>query len=226
MPRVLLLKVLVLVLATRIGRWPAEVPFPSAPLLCMFRPSPALRPSPVWCASLCVCVQPGLLLRAGRTRLLPGRTRPRGVGYHRGSGVAAWRRLLGPRHHCHAVYRAGGCVGGAAVVVAVVVVWQLVACGVSCGFWWCALVGCSVRWRFGGFLALVPGALVACSQRQSAPLSGCPYPPLPPTPTTSPSPLLSTALCRHCPQVFWGLDKKLAQRKHFPSVNWLISYSK
>ncbi|XVF57886.1 hypothetical protein PTKIN_Ptkin07bG0018500 [Pterospermum kingtungense] len=27
-------------------------------------------------------------------------------------------------------------------------------------------------------------------------------------------------------QVFWGLDKKLAQRKHFPSVNWLISSSK
>ena len=27
-------------------------------------------------------------------------------------------------------------------------------------------------------------------------------------------------------QVFWGLDKKLAQRKHFPSVNWGISYSK
>lgn len=27
-------------------------------------------------------------------------------------------------------------------------------------------------------------------------------------------------------QVFWGLDKKLAQRKHFPSMNWLISYSK
>ena len=27
-------------------------------------------------------------------------------------------------------------------------------------------------------------------------------------------------------QVFWGLDKKLAQRKHSPSVNWLISYSK
>ncbi|KAI9023298.1 V-type proton ATPase catalytic subunit A [Hyaloraphidium curvatum] len=27
-------------------------------------------------------------------------------------------------------------------------------------------------------------------------------------------------------QVFWGLDKKLAQRKHFPSVNWNISYSK
>lgn len=27
-------------------------------------------------------------------------------------------------------------------------------------------------------------------------------------------------------KVFWGLDKKLAQRKHFPSVNWLISYSK
>merc|ERR1712039_1074370 len=26
-------------------------------------------------------------------------------------------------------------------------------------------------------------------------------------------------------QVFWGLDKKLAQRKHFPSANWLISYS-
>jgi V-type H+-transporting ATPase subunit A len=27
-------------------------------------------------------------------------------------------------------------------------------------------------------------------------------------------------------QVFWRLDKKLAQRKHFPSVNWLFSYSK
>ncbi|KAL7673752.1 hypothetical protein ACOME3_000035 [Neoechinorhynchus agilis] len=27
-------------------------------------------------------------------------------------------------------------------------------------------------------------------------------------------------------QVFWGLDKRLAQRKHFPSVNWLVSYSR
>lgn len=27
-------------------------------------------------------------------------------------------------------------------------------------------------------------------------------------------------------QVFWGLDKRLAQRKHFPSVDWLRSYSK
>ena len=27
-------------------------------------------------------------------------------------------------------------------------------------------------------------------------------------------------------QVFWGLDKRLAQRKHFPSVNWTCSYSK
>merc|ERR1712054_402013 len=27
-------------------------------------------------------------------------------------------------------------------------------------------------------------------------------------------------------QVLWGLDKKLAQRKHFPSVNWNISFSK
>merc|ERR1711862_862270 len=27
-------------------------------------------------------------------------------------------------------------------------------------------------------------------------------------------------------QVFWGLDKKLAQRKHFPSLNWNISFSK
>jgi len=27
-------------------------------------------------------------------------------------------------------------------------------------------------------------------------------------------------------QVFWGLDKKLAQRKHFPSLDWRISYSK
>jgi len=26
--------------------------------------------------------------------------------------------------------------------------------------------------------------------------------------------------------VFWGLDKKLAQRKHFPSVNTSLSYSK
>jgi len=27
-------------------------------------------------------------------------------------------------------------------------------------------------------------------------------------------------------QVFWGLDKELAKRKHFPSVNWGISYTK
>lgn len=27
-------------------------------------------------------------------------------------------------------------------------------------------------------------------------------------------------------QVFWGLDKNLARRKHFPSVNWNLSYSK
>lgn len=27
-------------------------------------------------------------------------------------------------------------------------------------------------------------------------------------------------------QVFWGLSKSLAQRKHFPSVDWNISYSK
>merc|ERR1711937_529653 len=27
-------------------------------------------------------------------------------------------------------------------------------------------------------------------------------------------------------QVFWGLDKKLAQRKHFPSIDWNISFSK
>merc|ERR1712176_978186 len=27
-------------------------------------------------------------------------------------------------------------------------------------------------------------------------------------------------------QVFWGLSKKLAQRKHFPSLDWLISYTK
>jgi vacuolar-type H+-ATPase catalytic subunit A/Vma1 len=26
--------------------------------------------------------------------------------------------------------------------------------------------------------------------------------------------------------VFWGLDKKLAQRKHFPSINTSVSYSK
>lgn len=26
-------------------------------------------------------------------------------------------------------------------------------------------------------------------------------------------------------KVFWRLDKKLAQRKHFPSLNWLYSYS-
>jgi V-type H+-transporting ATPase subunit A len=27
-------------------------------------------------------------------------------------------------------------------------------------------------------------------------------------------------------QVFWGLDKELAKRKHFPSVNWALSYTK
>ena len=27
-------------------------------------------------------------------------------------------------------------------------------------------------------------------------------------------------------QVFWGLDKKLAQKKHFPAINWNISFTK
>jgi len=27
-------------------------------------------------------------------------------------------------------------------------------------------------------------------------------------------------------QVFWGLDKKLAQKKHFPAINWSISFTK
>ncbi|KAK2194558.1 bifunctional ATPsynthase alpha-beta subunit [Babesia duncani] len=35
-----------------------------------------------------------------------------------------------------------------------------------------------------------------------------------------------TAATMSIVQVFWGLDKKLAQRKHFPSVNWNISFSK
>ena len=35
-----------------------------------------------------------------------------------------------------------------------------------------------------------------------------------------------TAQTLNIVQVFWGLDKKLAQRKHFPSINWLMSYSK
>jgi len=34
-----------------------------------------------------------------------------------------------------------------------------------------------------------------------------------------------TATTMGITQVFWGLDKKLAQRKHFPSVNWLRSTS-
>ncbi|MXI72490.1 hypothetical protein GR255_25605, partial [Mycobacterium tuberculosis] len=25
--------------------------------------------------------------------------------------------------------------------------------------------------------------------------------------------------------VFWGLDAQLAQRRHFPAINWLSSYS-
>jgi len=36
-------------------------------------------------------------------------------------------------------------------------------------------------------------------------------------------PVTSSALA--IVQVFWGLDKKLAQRKHFPSLNWSISFS-
>eukprot|EP00455_Lapot_gusevi_P049125 TRINITY_DN68_c0_g1_i1.p1 TRINITY_DN68_c0_g1~~TRINITY_DN68_c0_g1_i1.p1 ORF type:complete len:623 (+),score=237.42 TRINITY_DN68_c0_g1_i1:97-1965(+) len=35
-----------------------------------------------------------------------------------------------------------------------------------------------------------------------------------------------TAATLNIVQVFWGLDKKLAQRKHFPSLNWTLSYSK
>jgi len=34
-----------------------------------------------------------------------------------------------------------------------------------------------------------------------------------------------TVYTRNITQVFWGLDKKLAQRKHFPSVNWNDSTS-
>ena len=34
-----------------------------------------------------------------------------------------------------------------------------------------------------------------------------------------------TAATLEIVQVFWGLDKKLAQRKHFTSVNWNISHS-
>jgi len=37
-------------------------------------------------------------------------------------------------------------------------------------------------------------------------------------------PVTSTTLDKV--QVFWRLEKKLAQRKHFPSVNWLYSYSR
>ncbi|KAK1444414.1 V-type ATP synthase catalytic alpha chain [Babesia gibsoni] len=35
-----------------------------------------------------------------------------------------------------------------------------------------------------------------------------------------------TAATMSIVQVFWGLDKKLAQRKHFPAVNWGTSFSK
>ena len=55
---------------------------------------------------------------------------------------------------------------------------------------------------------------------ESSPSSLSPFPPPSPFPLYSPSSSLSFS------QVFWGLEKKLAQRKHFPSVNWLLSYSK
>ncbi len=35
-----------------------------------------------------------------------------------------------------------------------------------------------------------------------------------------------TAITLNSTQVFWALDKKLAQYRHFPEVNWLNSYSK
>jgi V-type H+-transporting ATPase subunit A len=35
-----------------------------------------------------------------------------------------------------------------------------------------------------------------------------------------------TASTLNIVQVFWGLDKKLARKKHFPAVNWNISFSK
>lgn len=35
-----------------------------------------------------------------------------------------------------------------------------------------------------------------------------------------------TASTLNIVQVFWGLDKKLARKKHFPSVNWNISFTK
>ena len=36
-------------------------------------------------------------------------------------------------------------------------------------------------------------------------------------------PVTATALSTT--QVFWAFDRKLAQRKHFPEVNWLFSFS-
>lgn len=30
----------------------------------------------------------------------------------------------------------------------------------------------------------------------------------------------------NCASAFWGLDRKLAQRRHFPSLNWNVSFSK
>jgi len=35
-----------------------------------------------------------------------------------------------------------------------------------------------------------------------------------------------TTATQNITQVFWGLDKDLAKRKHFPSVNWITSFTK
>lgn len=66
--------------------------------------------------------------------------------------------------------------------------------------------------RLAASPAPAAGPLRRCAPPRPPPAPPAPAPPPPPPPA--------------CPQVFWGLDKKLAQRKHFPSVNWLISYSK
>ncbi len=83
-------------------------------------------------------------------------------------------------------------------------------------------VGCPSHptWTGGPLLQRLGCLEGAFLPRACASPRPCPAPSPPPPPTHTPTPPPPG------PQVFWGLDKKLAQRKHFPSVNWLISYSK
>ena len=193
----------------------------------------------------------GLILRARWARGVPGRAQARGQRDHRGRRVAARRRLLRPRHFRHARHRAGALLAcyrqnsTSRVLVRVGAYGHddLLDLVSSHGgnfsipsslnaprYAECAARGIIIERVLvdaGSKMRLGPCAKSACSCASYCSGSGSLWlhwqwqGPFPDTCCCCAANEGACAL-----QVFWGLDKKLAQRKHFPSVNWLISYSK